>query len=72
MGASMMGPDFTHWHGMFEVSERFYMELVPEAREIARRAAEDGKTDQAKAVEAVIDGILSRPEHAWYEKGKKG
>ncbi len=71
MGASMMGPDYTHWHGMFEVSERFYMGLIPQAREIARRAAEGGKGDQAKAVEAVIDGILSRPEHVWYEKGKK-
>ena len=28
-GASMMAPDYTHWHGMYEVAERFYMELIP-------------------------------------------
>ena len=38
-GASMMAPDYAHWHGMYEVAERFYMELIPQAREIdqARR-----------------------------------
>jgi len=65
MGASMMGPDYTHWHGMFEVAERFYQGLVPQAREIARHAAGAGKAEQARAVEAVIDAILARPEHAW-------
>ncbi len=25
-------PDYTQWHGMFEVAERFYMKLIPEAR----------------------------------------
>ncbi|HZZ84702.1 MAG TPA: multiheme c-type cytochrome [Anaeromyxobacteraceae bacterium] len=65
-GVSMNAPDYAHWHGMFEVAERFYHALVPEAREIARAAAERGKKPQADAVNAVIDGILRRPEHAWY------
>ena len=68
MGASMMGPDYTHWHGMFEVADRFYVELIPQAREITHRAAQEGKADAAKAADAVIDEILARPEHAW--KGK--
>src|SRR5690606_21474755 len=42
-GASMMAPDYTHWHGMYEVAERFYQHLIPQAREIARHAAENGK-----------------------------
>lgn len=29
MGVAMMGPDYTQWHGNFEVAERFYMEFVP-------------------------------------------
>lgn len=33
-GASMMAPDYTQWHGFFEVAERFYMELLPEAEEL--------------------------------------
>ncbi len=39
-GASMMAPDYAHWHGMYEVAERFYMELIPEAREMADHAEE--------------------------------
>jgi hypothetical protein len=65
MGASMMGPDFTHWHGMYEVAERFYMELIPQARELIGHAAESGKKAEADAALAVVDEILKRPEHAW-------
>jgi hypothetical protein len=69
MGASMMAPDYTQWHGMFEVAERFYMGLIPQAREITAAAARGGRTAQARAVDAVIDGILTRPEHQWIVKG---
>lgn len=65
MGASMMGPDYTHWHGMFEVAERWYLEFIPLAREIAEKAAHGDKPQQGKAVLAVIDEIMSRPEHRW-------
>ena len=68
-GASMMAPDYTHWHGMFEVAERFYMELIPQAREMADHAAHEGKRRQARAVHATINEILARPEHAWFEEG---
>ena len=71
-GASMMAPDYTHWHGMFEVAERFYMELIPQAKEIADHAAAAGKPSQARAVHAVIDSILARPEHAWFSQGAEG
>jgi hypothetical protein len=66
-GASMMAPDYAHWHGMYEVAERFYMQLIPQAREITKHAAESGKADQAAAVNAVIDEILARPEHKWQD-----
>jgi len=33
-GASMMGPDYTWWHGMYEVAQHFYFKLIPEAREL--------------------------------------
>jgi hypothetical protein len=69
MGASMMAPDYTQWHGMFEVAERFYMELIPEAREILDAAARGGRAEQARRARAVLDGILNRPEHQWLQKG---
>jgi hypothetical protein len=63
-GASMMAPDYAQWHGMFEVAERFYQGLIPEARELAQRAAAQGKKDGASAVNATLDEILGRTEHA--------
>lgn len=70
-GASMMAPDYAHWHGMFEVAERFYQELIPQAREIVHHAEAAGQTDQAALVTAIIEDILARPEHQWYEAAKK-
>lgn len=64
-GASMMAPDYAHWYGMYEVAERFYMELIPQAREITSNAVSSGQGDQAARVNAVIDMIMSRPEHQW-------
>ncbi|MDH4045513.1 MAG: multiheme c-type cytochrome [Gemmatimonadota bacterium] len=71
-GASMMAPDYTHWHGMYEVAERFYMGLVPQTREIIQHARAAGKGTAARAVEQVLDGVLARPEHAWFLQGAEG
>lgn len=68
-GASMMAPDYAHWHGMYEVADRFYNELLPQAREIAEHAAEEGKTAEAESVIGLIDEILARPEHKWKTEG---
>ena len=34
-GASIMGPDSTHWHGMYEVSKHFHTEFLPKVVETA-------------------------------------
>jgi hypothetical protein len=70
-GASMMAPDYAHWHGTFEVAERFYQRLIPQVREIAHRARSEGKPSQAQAVESIVDEILRRPEHAWFQQQTK-
>jgi len=70
-GASMMAPDYAHWHGMYEVADRFYMQVIPQAREIAHAAEEAGNAPAAEAVRKVIDELLARPEHQWYEEQKK-
>jgi predicted heme/steroid binding protein len=49
-GAAMMGPDYVQWHGFFEVAERFYMELVPEAEEL---------------LPGVTSDYLAADEHRW-------
>jgi hypothetical protein len=68
-GAAMMAPDYTHWHGMYEVADRFYMKLIPQARELAAEAARHGRRAQAGAVNNMLDAILARPEHAWFQTG---
>ncbi|HXH27575.1 MAG TPA: multiheme c-type cytochrome, partial [Candidatus Polarisedimenticolia bacterium] len=56
MGVSMQGPDYTQWHGFFEVAERFYFDFLPEARQAAHGDPE---------VDKVVKAILDSPEHAW-------
>ena len=65
-GASMMAPDYAHWHGMYEVSERFYMEFLPEAMELVHHS----NTAKAKRVKKLIQDLLARPEHKWIKENK--
>ncbi len=67
-GAAMMGPDYTQWHGMFEVAERFYTEFIPELREVISAGKEVGgdKKSAAKEVESRMNEILNSDMHRWY------
>ena len=66
----MMAPDYAHWHGMYEVAERWYVELVPQIKEILEKAEKDpAKKDAAHVVAKMLDEILSRPEHRYAGKG---
>ena len=46
------------------------MEMIPQAREIAQHAREEGKSDAADQVEKAINDVLERPEHKWFEEEK--
>ena len=68
-GASMMGPDYTHWHGTYEIAKHFYTEFIPELEELANHNlhAEDAeKMAAAEALTALIDKTLNHPNHLWY------
>ena len=65
-GAAMMAPDYAHWHGMFEVSERFYMEMVPEIREIIKEARHNDHKTAADKVEVLLEEILNSENHRWF------
>ena len=58
-GASMMGPDYTHWHGMYEVAKHFYTEFLPEVEEVAEQHGR-GREWKEK-----IGTLLKRDEHVW-------
>ncbi len=41
MGTAMMGPDYTQWHGFYEVAKNFYTEFIPEAEELLSGVSKD-------------------------------
>ena len=68
-GASMMGPDYTHWHGTYEVSKHFYTKMVPELEAIIRAGKQSGDAKKAVAAGALqtkLDEVLNSPNHRWY------
>jgi len=56
-GAAMMGPDYTWWHGIYEVVQHFYFKFIPEAR-----AYGDPQVNK------LIDEVLKDPMHAWLQR----
>jgi hydroxylamine dehydrogenase len=60
-GASMMGPDYTHWHGMYEVSKHFYTEFLPA---VIHAAAEKSPAMERKYKQKV-ETLLAQEEHTW-------
>lgn len=68
-GASMQGPDYTHWHGTYEVAQHFYTELIPLLEEYVAKGNESG--DEAKMAAAAnlqkeIDEVLNSDNHKWF------
>jgi len=65
-GAAMQAPDFVQWEGMYEVAKTFYVELVPQVRELIAEATKEGNKAGADAVQKVLDEILASKEHKWF------
>jgi hydroxylamine dehydrogenase len=64
-GASMMGPDYTWWHGMYEVAQDTYFKWIPEMREAVRK-----KDGNEKAAEEILAKYFKPIEgHDWYFNG---
>ena len=61
MTSCMMGPDYTHWHGMYEVSKHFYDKFLPAVVE----AAKSKSKSLGKKYEAKIQQLLTKEEHRW-------
>lgn len=68
-GVAMMAPDYTHWHGTYEVSKRFYAEYVPQLEELAEKFLHDADANKAKAaatLKAKLDEVMNSDDHKWY------
>jgi len=64
--ASMQAPDYTHWHGTYELARNFYTEFIPELEAIARDHAEGPAAAEAKALRERINQVLASDDHRWY------
>ncbi len=68
-GAAMMGPDYTHWHGMYEVAQHFYTDMVPELENLVQEgltSKDPAKQKAAKVLQAKLDEVLNSNNHQWY------
>ncbi|GBE15250.1 MAG TPA: cytochrome C552 [Proteobacteria bacterium] len=63
-GAAMSGPDYTWWHGLYEVAKHFYTEFLPTAKRLSEEA---GKPEVYEAIQKKY--IEGDPRHEWYIKG---
>ncbi|HAK61219.1 MAG TPA: cytochrome C552 [Nitrospiraceae bacterium] len=59
-GASMSGPDYAWWHGMYDVAKHFYNEFLPEVKHVA--GPKLYKQLSKKYIEKDV-------RHEWYVKG---
>ncbi|MGW8271950.1 MAG: multiheme c-type cytochrome [Thermodesulfovibrionales bacterium] len=59
-GASMSGPDYAWWHGIYDVAKNFYTEFLPEVKHVA------GPELYNELVKAHLDPDV---RHEWYTKG---
>ncbi len=68
MGAAMFAPDYTQWHGMFEVADRFYTQFLPQVKEVIERgkAAGGAKAVAADETEKLVQQTLEMTPHLWF------
>jgi len=68
-GASMMAPDYTQWHGNYEVAKDFYSDYVPQLKEVIAQGKASSKPEAQKAagtLEATLNEVLSSADHQWF------
>ncbi len=67
--ASMMGPDYAHWHGTYDLAKNFYTEYVPELEELVEdnlRSDDPERVAAAEALKAKLDEVLAMEDHKWF------
>ena len=68
-GVSMMGPDYTHWHGTYEVAKHFYSHYVPELEELIEKnkdCDDPAKEEAAAKLAKLLEETLNGANHQWY------
>jgi len=59
-GASMSGPDYAWWHGIYDVAKNFYVHFIPEVEKVAGKDL---------AEQLLQKHVYSKDEHRWFKEG---
>ena len=65
----MMGPDYTHWHGTYEVAKHFYCEYIPALQHLVQSGKDSGDSEKVATAETLarkINEVLNSDNHRWY------
>jgi hypothetical protein len=64
----MQAPDYTHWHGTYELAKHFYGKYIPEIKEVIETGKQSGSPkaeELAVELERSLEEILDSPNHSW-------
>jgi hypothetical protein len=67
-GASMMAPDYTQWHGNYELASYFYGDYIPELKEVIEKGKASNNPEakkRAAELDAMLTEVLNSPNHKW-------
>jgi len=67
-GAAMMAPDYTHWHGTYEVAKHWYGKYIPELEEVIESGKHSGNKEAAKLageLEKMLEEVKTSENHKW-------
>ena len=67
--AAMSGPDWTHWHGTYDLAKNFYAHFIPELEDLiakGKTSSDDKQVKAAKVTEDRLNEILNSENHRWY------
>jgi hypothetical protein len=65
-GASMMAPDYTHWHGTYDLAKHWMTKFIPEIKEIIHefQGKENAKT-QVNALAEMLEMVQNSDDWKW-------
>ena len=61
----MQGPDYTHWHGTYEVAKHWYGKNILELREVIALGKKNNARKLAVELETMLEEVLNNPNHRW-------
>ena len=62
--AAMQAPDYTHWHGTYDLAKHWMSKFIPEIKEIISKYG-DSAPEQVKALEKGLDKTMNSNNWKW-------